>query len=117
MADQRIQCLSGGPHDVGTRSAIRRRCDHLLTLKEGERKRVRSPLRREEGLWRSGPGHRRLRDKRDKRERSMCAGDEVLLAHMDDGVDDSVDRLAQRKRHGGVRVQNRPLREEKRIGN
>ena len=32
---------------------------------------------------------------------------------MDDGVDDSVDRLAQRKRHGGVRVQNRPLREEK----
>ena len=32
---------------------------------------------------------------------------------MDDRVDDSVDRLAQRKRYGGVRVQNRPLREEK----
>ena len=114
MADPRIQCLSGGPHDVGTRSAIRRRCDHLSTLKEGERKRVRSPLRREEGLRRSGPGHRRLRD---KRERRICAGGEVLLADMDDGVNDSVDRLAQRKRHGGVRVQNRPLREEKRIGN
>ena len=36
---------------------------------------------------------------------------------MDDRVDDSVDRLAQRKRHGGVRVQNRPLREEKRAVN
>ena len=114
MADQRIQCLSGGPHDVGTRSVIRRRFEHFSTLKEGERKRVRSPLRREEGLWRSGPRHRRLRD---KRERSTCAGGEVLLAHMDDRVDDSVDRLAQRKRHGGVRVRNRPLPEEKRIGN
>ena len=114
MADPRIQCLCGGSHDVGTRSVIRRRCDHLSTLKEGERKRVRSPLRREEGLRRSGPGHRRLRD---KRERSTCAGDEVLLAHMDDGVDDSVDRLAQRKRHSGVRIQNRPLREEKRAVN
>ena len=82
-----------------------------------KRKRVRSPLRREEGLRRSGPGHRRLRDKRDKRERSTCAGGEVLLADMDDRVDDSVDRLAQRKRHGGVRVQNRPLREEKRTVN
>ena len=117
MADPSIQCLCGGPHDVGTRSTIRRRFDHLSTLKEGERKRVRSPLRREEGLWRSGPRHRRLRDKRDKRERSTCAGDEVLLAHMDDGVDDSVDRLAQRKRYGGVRIQNRPLREEKRAVN
>ena len=117
MADQRIQCLCGGSHDVGTRSVIRRRCNHLAILKEGERKKVRSPLRREEGLWRSGPGHRRLRDKRDKRERSTCAGGEVLLADMDDRVDDSVDRLAQRKRHGGVRVQNRPLREEKRAVN
>ena len=36
---------------------------------------------------------------------------------MDDGVDDSVDRLAQRKRQGGVRVQNRPLPEEKRAVN
>ena len=62
----------------------------------------------------SGPRHRRLRD---KRERSTCAGGEVLLAHMDDRVDDSVDRLAQRKRHGGVRIQNRPLREEKRAVN
>ena len=114
MANPRIQCLCGGPHDVGTRSTIRRRFDHLSTLKEGERKRVRSPLRREEGLWRSGPGHRRLRD---KRERSTCAGGEVLLADMNDRVDDSVDRLAQRKRYGGVRVQNRPLREEKRIVN
>ena len=114
MADPRIQCLRGGPHDVGTRSTIRRRFEHFSTLKEGERKRVRSPLRREEGLRRSGPGHRRLRD---KRERSTCAGGEVLLAHMNDRVDDSVDRLAQRKRYGGVRVQNRPLREEKRIVN
>ena len=113
MADPRIQCLRGGPHDVGTRGTIRRRFDHLSTLKEGERKRVRSTLRREEGLRRSGPGHWRLRDKRDKRERRICAGGEVLLADMDDRVDDSVDRLAQRKRHGGVRVQNRPLREEK----
>ena len=32
---------------------------------------------------------------------------------MDDRVDDSVDRLEQRKRHGGVRIQNRPLPEEK----
>ena len=36
---------------------------------------------------------------------------------MDDGVDDSVDRLAQRKRQGGVRIQNRPLWEEKRAVN
>ena len=114
MADPRIQCLCGGPHDVGMRSVIRRRFDHLSTLKEGERKRVRSPLRREEGLWRSGPRYPCLRN---KRERSTCAGGEVLLAHMNDGVDDSVDRLAQRKRHGGVRVQNRPLREEKRTVN
>ena len=47
----------------------------------------------------------------------MCADGEVLLAHMDDRVDDSVDRLEQRKRHGGIRVQNRPLWEEKRAGN
>ena len=40
-----------------------------------------------------------------------------MLADMDDGVDDSVDRLAQRKRHGGVRVQNRQLWEEKRAVN
>ena len=117
LADPSIQCLCGGPHDVGTRSVIRRRCDHFSALKEGERKRVRSPLRREEGLRRSGPGHWRLRDKRDKRERSTCAGGEVLPADMDDRVDDSVDRLAQRKRHGGVRIQNRPLREEKRAVN
>ena len=30
--------LYGGPHDVGTCSTIRRRFDHLSTLKEGERK-------------------------------------------------------------------------------
>lgn len=43
-----------------------------------------------------------------------CAGGEVLLADVNDRVDDTIDGLAERKGHGGFRVQNRPLREQMR---
>ena len=44
LADPSIQCLRGGPHDVGARSVIRRRRDYYSALREWEKRKKKSTL-------------------------------------------------------------------------